>query len=64
MKCLATISNDVGSRLIATAVITDSLYIPPFTSGWALPYVWLYLALAYCYPWRMLLLENQVNYLL
>ena len=36
MKHLATISN-VGSRLIATAVITYSLYIPPFSSGWALP---------------------------
>ena len=37
MQRLETISNAVGSGLIARAVITSSLSIPAFASGWTLP---------------------------
>ena len=37
MKRLTTISNAVGTGLIATAVITGSLSIPAYASGWNLP---------------------------
>ena len=35
MKHLATTTSAFAAGLIATAVITNSISIPPFASGWA-----------------------------
>ena len=56
MQRLATISNAVGTGLIATVVITGGFPIPAFVSGWALP-----ADIAFSGMSMLLLLENSAS---